>query len=159
LLLILPVWLLLACLVVAACRTAARGDVVMAQAVEQARRHATLAGVVVWGYETTDDAADDEPTAVRAPSRPGRGPPGPPVPPCAPGSRAGVKQRGRPLKGGGPTPELRPCALRPCYACPRQSVARGALTSRRCLEVDQGRAFLSLFENRADERLVVVFFD
>ena len=67
LLVILPAWLLLACVVIAACRAAAPGDAVMEQAVEQIRRRATLAGVVLW--EQDEASAEDLRGAVRIPSR------------------------------------------------------------------------------------------
>lgn len=65
LVIIATIWLLVACLVIAACRTAARGDVAMKQAAEHIRRRAALSGVVMWEQPNPVAAAD-----LRSPQRP-----------------------------------------------------------------------------------------
>ena len=57
-LVIAAVWIVVACLVIAACRSAARGDAAMAQAADQMRRRATLSGVVLWEQPDPVDAVD-----------------------------------------------------------------------------------------------------
>jgi len=64
LLVIAAVWFVVACLVVAACRSAASGDAAMAQAAQQVERRATLAGVVLW--ETPDPVSAGDLRGSRA---------------------------------------------------------------------------------------------
>jgi len=63
LVIVAAIWLIVACVVIAACRSAARGDVAMQQAAEQIRRRATLAGVVIWEQSTPFVAADRRPAS------------------------------------------------------------------------------------------------
>jgi hypothetical protein len=57
------VWIAVACVVIAACRIAARGDAAMLEAAERTRRRATLAGVVMWEQPEPVGAADLRPSS------------------------------------------------------------------------------------------------